>query len=342
MKLSKLIERLGREIDEKHLRREELLELVVSLTDELRELDQEQATVVKLARRYDGNESDARRVAPRSPKAQPTVVPRSAKAPVEVKAEVEVEAVGDAEVEVDSSQDDRPLRTLHVEWPIGPHYHKQFKAKAREAWPLYKLGTADWYLSTLREISASVKKLDRLLGVEMAIDGALQALCSAFEAALYTLASALELDSRLPGTDRAAEIVSTWRLLSEQANEIGVDLVAAGALLDALEANDPEAPTGWLAQLFLLRQRSTQHDLLIRHWVVGREAPVVCIDVPAIGPVPPLEYLEESRDRLEMLLKAMLDDHEALHRRRLYATKERRSLADNELPDLLRRAGILP
>lgn len=318
MKVSKLIEELGREIDGKKFTREELLERVLEVSEELRELDHEREVVSAVVARYapgaaeDGSASEDGR-------------------------------------QQQSDVDERPQKGLQVRWPAGPHYQKQFKVKARQAWPYYKLGTADWYLSTLREIDANVKKLDRLVGVEMAIDGAVQALGATFDAAVYALISSLEGGANLPNEQRIPEQLANWTALIDQAEAFGVNLRSAPDVFIALAEDDPNSPTGWLAQLLLLRQRCSRHDPLIRHWVVGSEAPIICIDVPGGEPRPPIEYLSGVRDLVEQLLELMLEDLELIRRGRVYTAGEEddsddaehnSSSPDGELPDLLRRAGI--
>jgi hypothetical protein len=310
MKVSKLIEKLGREIDEKAQTRDQLLAKVMKAAEELRDLDEQRAVVTALVERYTSQDSGA------------------------IAEPVEEQSV--ATVSKNVAQDG-----LAVHWPVGPHYKKQFKAKSRQAWALYKLGTADWYLKTLEEIAEHIDKLDRFLGIEMAIDGTLQALCATFDAAVFALLSTLEKGAGLPEDERTPARLASWTVLLTQAEALGVELIATSEVSAALAAEDPDAPSGWLSQLLLLRQRSLQHDLLIRHWPLGLGAPGVGIDLPGSDPQPPLEYLRSVRDRMEGLLKIMLDDQELLRLESTFREKHPKATTSGELPSLLRRAGVI-
>jgi len=63
---------------------------------------------------------------------------------------------------------------------------------------------ADWHTRTLKELGGRERSFDRELGVEMALDGALNGLSSAFDAAVALLIRAVEharevdIDERLP------------------------------------------------------------------------------------------------------------------------------------------------
>src|SRR5712691_7922498 len=71
-------------------------------------------------------------------------------------------------------------------WPLGHHYSAITSPGGRpEAqWVAFKLAAAGWYLETLGCLFAETKDLDRFVGVEMALDGFLTAVSSAFDAAV--------------------------------------------------------------------------------------------------------------------------------------------------------------
>ena len=340
MDVEKLLAELGREVTEKELSRDDLMTHLFAVSEEIRELGDARETVTKLLQRYASSDdwtstSDVVTAAPAAPAAEAVADGQDNNDVDEVADEVD-ELAGDEEaIALQASKD------LQVPWPVGPHYQKQFKAKKRQAWARYKLGSADWYLSTLESIAATVPKLDRLVGVEMAIDGTIQSLCATFDAAVYALTSALEAGANLPREKWTPAHLATWSNLTELAGRHGLDLESASAVNAALIGDRTESPDGWLAQLFLLRHRSAQHDLLIRHWLLGGADPVVHIDVPGQGPRPPLEYLTEVRVRVEELLEVMLEDQEMVRRGRIYPIDRVKS-ADRELPDLLRRAHVTP
>jgi len=74
------------------------------------------------------------------------------------------------------------MLSITVAWPLGPHVPPLAEQGRSRAWVDYKLRSAAWYIDTLERLGGEVG-LDRLTGVEMALDGALTALCGAVDAA---------------------------------------------------------------------------------------------------------------------------------------------------------------
>jgi len=72
--------------------------------------------------------------------------------------------------------------TVRVSWPIGPEYTAWVSEEndTARAWSMYKLRTAIWYIDILEDLGARPWIL-RLVGIEMALDGAVTTLSSAFE-----------------------------------------------------------------------------------------------------------------------------------------------------------------
>src|SRR5262249_31307499 len=88
-----------------------------------------------------------------------------------------------------------PFRpTLSRSWPVGTRYSHFCTPPVSEyhAWAEFKLAAAAWYLEALEELQQELHELDRSTGVEMAIDGLLAAACSAFDAAVAGLITAIE------------------------------------------------------------------------------------------------------------------------------------------------------
>jgi hypothetical protein len=70
--------------------------------------------------------------------------------------------------------------TVRVSWPIGPEYTAWVSEEndTARAWSMYKLRTAIWYIDLLEDLGARPWIL-RLVGIEMALDGAVTTLSSA-------------------------------------------------------------------------------------------------------------------------------------------------------------------
>ncbi len=234
----------------------------------------------------------------------------------------------------------RPNKGIRVRWPDGPRFEGRAKTKKSHRWVTYKLDAADWYLSTLRRLADDRGDLDRLVGVEMAIDGAIQALCSAFEAAVYVLTFALEKAADTPKDRRTPARHTTWTHLAAEATMLNFPLASASRVTSALAGEHSDSPQGWLAQLLILRHQLARHDLLARHWSVGRTDPATCINVPGAGPRPPIEYLTATRDLMEELLQTLLGDIDAARNAHLKDTSQTRGRAVRELPDLLSQAKV--
>ena len=84
--------------------------------------------------------------------------------------------------------------TLSRQWPVGPPYMTlTIRDKNNRAWVEYKLAAAGWYLDALSDLEARTGELSRLVGEEMALDGALVGIASAFDAAVAGLIGAIEV-----------------------------------------------------------------------------------------------------------------------------------------------------
>lgn len=166
-----------------------------------------------------------------------------------------------------------------VRWPAGPHYWTLTGSEGAVAWVRYRVWAADWHTRTLNELGGRERSFDRELGVEMALDGALNGLSSAFDAGVALLIRAVEhardvdIDERLPvyrhNWDRCRDMLNS----RDTAND---DVWALILRIDeAIEGESWPEPSGWLAQLRRLRNRVAHQDSLARHHEVGVGSPGV-------------------------------------------------------------------
>src|SRR4051794_21091488 len=91
--------------------------------------------------------------------------------------------------------------SLTIDWPIGPDYSDWVGADGVAAWVSYKLKSASFHIETLSRVGQA-HGYARLVGVEMALDAALAALCSAFDASAGGIIYAAEryFTRGIPGT----------------------------------------------------------------------------------------------------------------------------------------------
>ncbi|KAA1395118.1 hypothetical protein [Aeromicrobium ginsengisoli] len=161
-----------------------------------------------------------------------------------------------------------------VRWPAGPHYFDLTDSDGGVAWIRYRVWSADWHTRALIELGGTEGSFDRMVGIEMALDGALNSLSSAFDAGITLLIRAVEeardvsVDNRLPvfryRWERCRDMLkqsdiandSVWRLILE------IDA--------AIEGETHLEPAGWLAQLRRLRNRAAHQDSLSRHHEAGK------------------------------------------------------------------------
>jgi hypothetical protein len=201
------------------------------------------------------------------------------------------------------------------EWPMGVHYLTWFgpgTAPGRP-WAEYKLWTAEWYLNTLRELFHATRDLDRYLGVEMALDGILGATSSAFDAAIGATIMAIEHKRGVQEADRTPTWRRTWKRAKRLADRQPPIRLSARADVDIAMAGEMDAePTGWLAQLRRLRNRSTHEDTLARHLRRGGPNEETQIIVPGRGAVDPIPYLEEALSSCQDLVFQILTEVDLL------------------------------
>lgn len=167
-----------------------------------------------------------------------------------------------------------------VPWPAGPHYFDLTGSEGAIAWVRYRVWAADWYVRTLQRVAGPEQNYDRFVGVEMALDGSLNSLSSAFDAgtALVIKGSENALDvaeaDRLPvhwySWNNARDLLKT-PAIGTDADGTSNDLVWR-VILDvdnALAGEKDTEPSGWLAKIRRLRNRVAHQDTLARRHQLG-------------------------------------------------------------------------
>jgi len=163
-----------------------------------------------------------------------------------------------------------------VAWPAGPHYFDLTGSDGAVAWVRYRVWAGDWYVRTLRSLAGRDGNYDRFVGIEMALDGALNSLSSAFDAGTSLLIRGAENALELEESDRLHVHRYSWRNAWDllKGPELGTDPDGTSneevwrVILDvdnALAGERDETPTGWLPQLRRLRNQVAHQDTLARH-----------------------------------------------------------------------------
>jgi len=199
---------------------------------------------------------------------------------------------------------------IKVDWPAGPSYWEIVGSNGVRAWVGYKLYAADWYLARLNSLFDEPLAMDHPLGIEMAVDAALHALCSAVDAAGGGVIQAAELhDPPLKPTEPEDYDL---RLAATRLRQAG--RLKAARSIDAARV-DPRAdtPTGWLTQLQRLRNLAVHQSALARR---EDSAPgpdgAVHLDVPGLGPCDPREYLSSVRAKVDTFVELLLAEVDRL------------------------------
>jgi hypothetical protein len=205
-----------------------------------------------------------------------------------------------------------------IQWPVGPTYTEWVASEGSRAWVMYKLRSADWFIDTLETVGADVGYA-RYVGVEMALDGSLAALCGAFDAAVGGLIRATEMyaDQRAKdgGMDPPPNLEPRrykWSACKKKVSALRSDVttVDVGALvfdIDCALTREPE-PLGWLTEVQRRRNAAIHEDTLPRHIdvVAGGNAQADWrISVEGRGEHP-VEYLRGVRRQLTALTEAMI------------------------------------
>ena len=210
-----------------------------------------------------------------------------------------------------------------IPWPVGQHLvdlsaTAATAALADDPWVDLKLRAARWYIGVLQELSAS-SGLDRYAGVEMALDGCLSNISGAVDAALGRLILALE---RQAGASPSPEHTYKLELAEKFMRQGSGNAPSVGRLRAALGVDSQGVPVGWLAELRRLRNRSTHHATLSRHFEVEVHEPAEVSSPAAIklslqggsGSVEPTAWLESClRQATELSNDLLLDARRSGH-----------------------------
>lgn len=214
---------------------------------------------------------------------------------------------------------------MNVEWPAGPAYYDWVGegSDSPRAWTRYKLRSAAWYVDILERL-CSAYGFERLAGVEMAVDGALASLSSAFDASVATVIRACEeqLKADASATGAPAPVpIEPWLYSWGRARRRYSELAGQGLLPDAVTsawgsleqlvnlALSRDAPVGWLESLRRLRNRATHQNTLSRHidLVVGDDERTTWELVVDGRPEEPVGYLRATSEDVRNLTNKMLD-----------------------------------
>lgn len=206
--------------------------------------------------------------------------------------------------------------TLSVNWPVGP----EIPPDAPRTWVAYKLDSAAWYIDRLGEVATTVG-FARYFGIEMALDGALAALCGSFDASVGSLSEAVEKYFAQPFTSEDALRLpaisgarrSNWMTCKEKRLgpiffETGWDFSPLVETVD-IAMQRQQRPLGWLAELQDLRNRAVHQDTLSRHIdATPHDGVVWSISVgdPSRAEQP-VGYLRDCHRQLEGLTSLILD-----------------------------------
>ena len=198
--------------------------------------------------------------------------------------------------------------TVSVCWPVV-HYVEWVDNPGQFEWTAFKLKSAEFYIRTL-SLVGNQHGFDRLAGVEMALDAALAALSSSFDAAIAELIESIELHCSQNGVALAwipvPEHEYGWpacksRILPNFAEHpvIGDRVKGLRTTLDSALRRRPDK--GWLTELRDLRNRSPHHTTLSRHFddrVGGANPGTDCRIILSHGTADPVEYLRGAYEQL--------------------------------------------
>lgn len=199
---------------------------------------------------------------------------------------------------------------MDVRFPLGQQILTAPSELAADSWVDFKLRSARWYLGVLRDIDATTGDLDRLVGVEMALDGCISGMSSAFDASVARLIEAAEVHptaSAAPRHKATKPYQYGWDKTKTVFKQLGLPLACAGDVDAALVGEKDDQPAGWLAQLRRIRNQATHRSTINRNYQRGGLSEATRLIVPGLTlPAEPLGYLAERLDRTVTLTDLML------------------------------------
>lgn len=169
---------------------------------------------------------------------------------------------------------DKVPKFIAVKWPLGPRYDSGRSNESDTSnWVAFKLNSANWYIDRLREVPDAIgaASFDSLVGVEMALDGALSSLSSAADCAMGAVIRIFRM--RL-GLKVLEDRKNTWAICQQslenftKANSDPPVQDVLESLRDALRV-DGDDPIGFLAILQRLRNRTVHQNSLARNRHIG-------------------------------------------------------------------------
>lgn len=148
----------------------------------------------------------------------------------------------------------------------------------------------------------------------MTLDGFLSATSSFFDGAISCLIIALEDRRGIPEGDRIRAWKRNWKAAKRVADKPPVIALTCRTAVDvALTGDDDDLPSGWLAQLRHLRNRSTHEETLSRGLHRGEGNDQTRLRVPGLGEVEPISYLGASLVHSRDLIQQLLSDVDAIN-----------------------------
>lgn len=157
-------------------------------------------------------------------------------------------------------------------FPAGPQWSTLMEGSTDAvSWSRFRIWAADWYIDTLEQLINQFGDVDRYVGVELAIDGALSNLYSAFEATTSVLIDSVESHLVVPKAERIPDHRRGWpafkKLLKTHDLADAAELADLIAKVDAaMEVDEDHNPIGWLAKVRQLRNHPAHHGTLARTW----------------------------------------------------------------------------
>lgn len=200
-------------------------------------------------------------------------------------------------------------KSVSIDWPVADYVH-WIKNPGQFEWTAFKLRSAEFYIDTLAVIGER-HGFDRLAGVEMALDAGLAALSGAFDASIAELIESIELHCSqggavlpwlpVPQHEYGWNACNTTILPHFTGHAvIGNQIKSLRARLKPALRRRPDK--GWLTELRDLRNRSTHHTTLSRHYAArvggtnpGTDCRIILSDGSAVHPV---DYLRGAREHL--------------------------------------------
>lgn len=196
-----------------------------------------------------------------------------------------------------------------VRWPAGPHYFDLTESDGGVAWVRYRIWSADWHTRTLKELGGPHGSFDREVGIEMALDGALNNLSSAFDAGVALLVRAVENARDVDVDDRLPVFRYTWERCRDMLRKADIANDEVWRLiLDVDSAIDGETlpePNGWLAQLRRLRSRAAHQESLARHYAADGASNVTGLSIRGQS-TDAFTYLAALCDQVHALTEQMI------------------------------------